>query len=140
MIKMNSSIICVDEVLLNKYLTIPYDDMGLEISSLKDAIRLKDVDRIFSLIKAAVADLPTIVQKDICENYYESVTHLIFRLTGFRVTSELQSVNGRSDIVLETNDAVFIFELYPHGLLRFSAIAFEIHVFQQPFGIILSFG
>lgn len=102
---------CFLEVLLNKYLTIPYDDMGLEISNLKDAIRLKDVDRIFTLIKAAVADLPTIVQKDICENYYESVTHLIFRLTGFRVTSELQSVNGRSDIVLETNDAVFIFEL-----------------------------
>lgn len=63
------------------------------------------------MIKAAVADLPTIVKKDICENYYESVTHLMFRLSGMRVVSELQNVNGRSDVVVTTKDAVFIFEL-----------------------------
>ena len=69
------------------------------------------MDRVLSIVKVAVADLPTIVKKDICENYYESVTHLIFRLSGFRVVSELQSVAGRSDIVVTTKDAVFIFEL-----------------------------
>lgn len=99
------------KILLAKYVSVPYDDMGLEISNLRNALRNKDVDRVCSMIKAAVADLPTIVKKDICENYYESVTHLMFRLSGMRVVSELQNVNGRSDVVVTTKDAVFIFEL-----------------------------
>ena len=99
------------EVLLKKFITVPYDDIGLEINNLRIALRNHDIDRVFSIIKAAIADLPTVVKKEICENYYESVTHLIFRLTGFPVVSELQSVAGRSDIVLTTKDSVFIFEL-----------------------------
>ncbi len=102
---------CLIEIILRKFISVPYDDMGLEISNLKNAIRNKDIERICLILKAAVADLPTIVKKDICENYYESVTHLIFRLTGFSVVSELQSVAGRSDIVLTSKDSVFIFEL-----------------------------
>ncbi len=99
------------EVLLKKFINVPYDDIGLEISNIRVALRNHDIDRLFSIIKAAIADLPTVVKKDMCENYYESVTHLIFRLTGFPVVSELQSVAGRSDIVLTTKDSVFIFEL-----------------------------
>ena len=99
------------EVLLKKFISVPYDDIGLEISNLKQAINNKDIDRILTIIKTAIADLPTIIKKDMCENYYESVTHLIFRLTGYSVISELQSVAGRSDIILTTKDSVFIFEL-----------------------------
>ena len=46
-----------------------------------------------------------------CENYYESVTHLMFRMTGYNVVSELQNVAGRSDVIVTTKDTVFIFEL-----------------------------
>ena len=113
------------EVLLKKFITVPYDDMGLEINNLKNAINNKNIDQIFSIIKAAIADLPTVVKKDMCENYYESVTHLIFRLTGFRVVSELQSVAGRSDIVLTTKDSVFIFELKMDKGRGFEEVAAE---------------
>ena len=99
------------EVLLKKFVSVPYDDMGLEIANIKRALLNKDVDKVLSIIKAAIADLPTVVKKDMCENYYESVTHLIFRLTGFNVVSELQSVAGRSDVIVTTKDSVFIFEL-----------------------------
>ena len=99
--------------------------MGLEINNLKNAINNKNIDQIFSIIKAAIADLPTVVKKDMCENYYESVTHLIFRLTGFRVVSELQSVAGRSDIVLTTKDSVFIFELKMDKGRAFEEVAEE---------------
>ena len=99
------------EVLLKKFVNVPYDDMGLEINNMKQALKNKDVDRVLTIIKSAIADLPTVVKKDMCENYYESVTHLIFRLTGFNVVSELQSVAGRSDVIVTTKDSVFIFEL-----------------------------
>ena len=47
--------------------------------------------------KEALADIPTILKKNQCENYYETVTHVIFRQTGFTVISEFQSIAGRSD-------------------------------------------
>ena len=99
------------DVLLKKFVTVPDDDLGLAIDNLCDALKARDMDKALSVIQSAIADLPTIVKKDMCENYYESVTHLMFRMTGCRVVSELQSVAGRSDVVVSTKDAVFIFEL-----------------------------
>ena len=99
------------QVLLQKFIKVPYDDVGLAIENIRRALRANDIEKVALIIKSAIADLPTIVKKEMCENYYESVVHLIFRLTGFVVLSELQSVCGRSDVVLKTNDAIFIFEL-----------------------------
>ena len=113
------------EVLLKKFINVPYDDMGLETTNLKRAIRNDDIDGVLSIIKAAIADLPTIVKKDMCENYYESVTHLMFRMTGYRVVSELQSVAGRSDVVVSTKDSVFIFELKMDKGRSFDEVAEE---------------
>mgnify|MGYP002857359583 CR=1 FL=1 len=98
-------------VLLKKFVAFPDDDIGLEINNLRIALRSGNIDKVMLILKAAIADLPTVVKKDMCENYYESVTHLLFRLSGYRVVSELQSVAGRSDVVVATKDAVFIFEL-----------------------------
>ena len=98
-------------VLLKKFVSVPDDDLGLAIDDMRDALNAQDVDKVLSIIKSAIADLPTIVKKDMCENYYESVTHLMFRMTSYRVVSELQNVAGRSDVVAATKDAVFIFEL-----------------------------
>ena len=99
------------KVLLKKFVTVPYDDIGLEINNLRVALRNNNINQILSLIKSAIAELPTIVKKDMCENYYESVTHLMFRMTGYNVVSELQNVAGRSDVIVTTKDSVFIFEL-----------------------------
>ena len=99
------------EVLLNKFVTVPDDDLGLAVANLSKALGARDVDKVLSIIKSAIADLPTIVKKDMCENYYESVTHLMFRMTGYNVVSELQNVAGRSDVIVTTKDTVFIFEL-----------------------------
>jgi len=96
---------------LKKFVKVPDDDMGLAIDNLRQALQKNDIDRALSIIKAGIADLPTVVQKDMCENYYESVTHVMFRMTGFNVVSELQSVCGRSDVIVTTADSVFIFEL-----------------------------
>ena len=92
---------------------------------MKQALRNHDIDRVLSIIKAAITDLPTVVKKDMCENYYESVTHLIFRLTGFNVVSELQSVAGRSDVIVTTKDSVFIFELKMDKGRKFEEVAVE---------------
>ena len=112
-------------VLLKKFIKVPDDDLGLAIDNICDAIDAQNIDQILSIIKASIADLPTIVKKDMCENFYESVTHLIFRMTGYNVISELQSVAGRSDIIVTTKDAVYIFELKMDKGYPFEKIANE---------------
>lgn len=113
------------DVLLKKFITVPYDDIGLEINNLRVALRAKNIDRALNIIKSAIADLPTVVKKDMCENYYESVTHLMFRMTGWRVVSELQNVCGRSDVVVASKDSVFIFELKMDKGRSFEEVAEE---------------
>ena len=113
------------DVLLKKFITVPYDDIGLEINNLRVALRDKNIDRAMNIIKSAIADLPTVVKKDMCENYYESVTHLMFRMTGWRVVSELQNVCGRSDVVVASKDSVFIFELKMDKGKSFEEVAEE---------------
>ncbi|MBQ5498765.1 MAG: PD-(D/E)XK nuclease domain-containing protein, partial [Treponema sp.] len=113
------------EVVLSKFVSVPDDDLGLAIENLRDALEERNIDKALSIIQSAIADLPTIVKKDMCENYYESVTHLIFRLTGWRVVSELQSVAGRSDVVAATKDSVFIFELKMDRGRPFDEVAAE---------------
>ena len=98
-------------VLLKKFVSAPDDDLSLAVADMCEALNADDIDRVLSFIKAAIADLPTVVKKEMYENYYESVTHLLFRLSGYRVVSELQSVAGRSDIVVATKGSVFIFDL-----------------------------
>ena len=56
------------EVLLKKIITVSYDDIGLEINNLRNATSNKNINRIFSIIKAAIAALPAVVKKDMCEN------------------------------------------------------------------------
>ena len=53
-------------VLLKKFVKVPDDDMGLAVDNICDALEDKDVDKVLSIIKAAIADLPTVVKKKTC--------------------------------------------------------------------------
>ena len=111
------------ESLLPKFANIPDDDIGLAVWNLRDALKQADTNKILAIIKAGIADLPTLIKKNQCENYYESVTHIMFRLTGFNVVSELQSISGRSDIVITLDKDIFIFELKMDGGKQFDEVA-----------------
>ena len=47
----------------------------------------------------------------------------MFRMTGYNVVSELQNVNGRSDVIVTTKDSVFIFELKMDKSVDFETVA-----------------
>ena len=105
----------VEDGLLNavlpKFLSVPDDDLGLSIDYLRKAFAAGELDYAMRIIKACFSDIPTIVQKNMCENFYEAITHVLLRMTGFDVVSEMQSIFGRSDIILSTQTDVYIFEL-----------------------------
>ena len=99
--------------------------MGLAIDNLCIALTERNIDLALTIIQTAIADLPTVVQKNMCENYYESVTHVMFRMTGFDVTSELQNQFGRSDVVVRLPNDVYIFELKMDKGRNFDEVADE---------------
>lgn len=96
---------------LPKFISVPDDDLGLSVEYLRRAFAANELDYALKIIKACFSDIPTIVKKNMCENFYEAITHVLFRMTGFNVVSEMQSIFGRSDIILTTQTDVYIFEL-----------------------------
>ena len=110
---------------LKKFVKVPDDDLGLAIDNLCIALTENNIDRALRIIQAAIADLPTVIQKNMCENYYESVTHVMFRMTGFDVVSELQNQYGRSDVIVTLPNAVYIFELKMDKGRAFEEVAEE---------------
>ena len=113
------------EIIIPKFTTIATDDLGLSIEKFRQSFIHADIEKLMTLLKAALADIPTILKKNQCENYYETVTHGIFRQTGFSVVSEFQSIAGRSDTVVTTKDSVFIFELKMDKGRPFEEVAAE---------------
>lgn len=113
------------KILIPKFSNIPQNEMGLTIEKIRRAFRADNIDGVLEILQASIADLPTIVRKDKCENYYETITHMIFRFTGFQVFTEMQNICGRSDVVLATQNSVFIFELKMDKSRDFEEVAAE---------------
>ncbi|MCI6798978.1 MAG: ATP-binding protein [Spirochaetia bacterium] len=113
------------EIIIPKFTTITTDELGLSIENFRQSFIHADIEKLMNLLKAALADIPTILKKNQCENYYETVTHVIFRQTGFSVVSEFQSIAGHSDIVVTTKDSLFIFELKMDKGRAFEEVAAE---------------
>ena len=97
--------------ILPKFISVPDDDLGLSVDYLRKAFAADDLEMAMRIVKTCFSDIPTILQKNMCENFYEAITHVLFRMTGFNVVSEMQSLFGRSDITLTTQTDVYIFEL-----------------------------
>ncbi len=97
--------------LLPQFSNLLEDDLGLTTEKIRQSLREENIEKLMLLMKSIVSDVPTALQKSMIENYYQTIVHVMLRLTGFQMASELQGINGRADIVLQTRKSVFIFEL-----------------------------
>jgi hypothetical protein len=77
---------------------------------LTEALRAHDFARFFDVLGVFFADIPYDIQLP-QERYYQTIFYLVFKLLGLRVGAEVRSSRGRTDLVLELADAVFVFEL-----------------------------
>jgi len=83
------------------------------------AMNQGDIDSVMTLIKALLASIPyDSFSKDkanLREYTYQTTIYLIFRLMGQYVRTEVHSSKGRSDVEVETKDAIYIFEFKVGG-------------------------
>jgi hypothetical protein len=75
-----------------------------------DAIYQGDIENAMVLLRAFFSGIPYDAEQQ-NENHYKTVFYLIFKLSlPFVKNTEVRSAAGRADAVVETDDAVYVFE------------------------------
>ena len=97
--------------LLNKFSSIPADDLGLKAENFRVALEECNLAKLEQLLKTSIANLPYLNNQTLYEDMYRNVLHMIFTLTGYQVIGEYACNCGRADIVVQTPKYVYIFEL-----------------------------
>ena len=84
-----------------------------------DNIKRGDIERVLTLMKALIANIPydtfSKEKQELREHNYQSAIYLVFRLLGQYVRTEVYFSLGRSDVEVETNEAIYIFEFKVGG-------------------------
>ena len=83
---------------------------GRTMKDLNKAFLDKDLTRVREMLNAILADLPAAAYLNQTEGLYHGLVHIIFSYLGTLVQSEVHSSQGRADAIVETAEAVFIFE------------------------------
>jgi len=108
------------ECLMMVYTSARKDSSGeFMIGEFLNSMRKGDIERVLTLIKALMASIPyDSLPEDklfLREQNYQTTIYLIFRLMGEYVRTEVHSSQGRSDVEVETQDAIYIFEFKVGG-------------------------
>ena len=76
------------------------------------ALQEADFETFFAQVRALFAHLPYgSIETRVSESAYQRILYVLLSACPFRVTAEDRQAQGRADIVVESDDRVFIFEL-----------------------------
>ncbi len=100
--------------LLASFSHLPNGKASSYLSQLVRALRKKDLGRFFSLLQVFFANIPYSIQIK-KEKYYNSIFYMIFKLIGLSIHTEVETNQGRIDVVIELTDRVVIFEFKVDG-------------------------
>ena len=102
------------ENLLPTYSSIPFGQTGVSAWRFVQDIRQGNVDSFMERMQAIIAGIPydnfSRENLKLREQNYQTAVYLIFKLMGQFVQTEVHCSTGRSDCVVTTADAVYIFE------------------------------
>lgn len=87
---------------------------AFHIGKFADEVEAGDVEAFLSRMRSFFGNIPYDLN-DQTERHYHVVFYLVFTLLGQFVQSEVKSTLGRSDAVVETTDAVYVFEFKLNG-------------------------
>ena len=96
--------------LLPRFSCVELADLGLQAEKFRRALRETDMCLLQKLISSSIANLPYLTKKDIYEDMYRNVLHMLFTIVGYQTTSESLNICGRADTVVVMPDKVYIFE------------------------------
>ncbi|MDR1004864.1 MAG: ATP-binding protein [Prevotellaceae bacterium] len=97
--------------LLPEYIPAINDESDLSITLFVRDLYLGNVERFMQRLRVLFAKIPYkrgVPKRG--EDFYQSILYTLFNAMGLRVQMEMETSQGRADIVAETQDAVYVFE------------------------------
>jgi hypothetical protein len=84
------------------------------VGNFLDELRVGNVDGFMTRMRSYFANIPYELS-DQTERHYQLVFFLVFTLLGQFTRAEMHSARGRADAVVETKDAIYVFEFKLNG-------------------------
>jgi Predicted AAA-ATPase/PD-(D/E)XK nuclease superfamily len=99
------------EFLLGDLTQRPLAEMGTSRLDLQQAFIEDDLPRVRAIMNAMLAGLPSeTFRKDVSEGLFHGLIHILFRYLGIYLRSEVHSIAGRADALVETATHIYVFE------------------------------
>lgn len=102
------------ETLIPSYLNQPTRESNFYVMSFVKDLMKGDVESCMIRTQAFFASIPNDLENK-TEKHYQTIFYLLFRLMGQYVETEVKSAIGRSDVVVELPDAIYVFEFKMDG-------------------------
>jgi hypothetical protein len=87
---------------------------GVSVRHLKTAFLANDLERVKAILESMFAslafDVYTHQSQQQVEGFYHGLIHILFKYLGLYIQSEVHSLKGRADSLVETPTHVYIFE------------------------------
>jgi Predicted AAA-ATPase/PD-(D/E)XK nuclease superfamily len=83
---------------------------GMTMDDLRYAFETNRLPRVKVIIDSYLGELPETVFRHTAEGLFHGLIHIIFKYLGTMIDSEVYTARGRSDVVVQTDTHVFIFE------------------------------
>ena len=92
----------------------PNDGRGFSVARLVNAVRDGDAETFMENMQSFFADFPY-DQIPKLEVHYQNVMYIVMKLMGYYVRTEYKTSRGRIDMVIKTNDYIYVIELKLKG-------------------------
>ena len=84
------------------------------IRELVKSLSTGDAERFMQQMQSVLADTPYDIVKDL-ENHYQNVMYIVTKLLGFYVQAEYRTSRGRIDLLIKTDQYIYVVELKHEG-------------------------
>ncbi len=118
--------------LLTTYSAVDLSMAGSSLKQLARALLNADWPRFFDVLNSLLASISYELHIK-QEKYYQTIFYLIFKLIGLEIHAEVRTNQGRMDAVIETGEAVYIFEFKLSGSAAEALAQIETRAYFAPY-------
>ena len=120
------------ESLLPNYTGMNDSESKFEIMNFVREIRTGDTDAFMKRLRSFFADTPYELARDL-ELHYQNVMFILFKLLGFYTQAEYHTSEGRIDMVVKTQDYIYVMEFKLDGTAEEAMQQIESKDYPLPF-------
>ena len=103
------------EMLLNSYHQNELESGKVLAVNLRNILAKCEVEKLRSLFDTIFKSIPYEIWQKENEHFYHAIIHLIFRMLGVYIESQVQTSDGRIDALVQVNGYVYAFEFKLNG-------------------------